>query len=380
MNTYGLYYSIDLLSSPLFIVSINIYQKVSKEYNTSHKMVITQMKTRDLIWEAKNMKDNKIGRSKQFKCIAVEWVNDLKPQLKQSSISKYKNTISLYLIPMFGDRTIESITYSEVYTFCMKMLKEGGSLKKGLSPKSVNGVLSVLRSVFKYARNKYNVLPPDIANIYIKQPAKSPQILSIEEQLTINAYLFKNLSPCNIGILLCLYTGIRIGEVCALQWKDINISEKTLFVHRAMQRIQVDESNNKKDKTEIVILPPKSTCSIRKIPIPDEMIAVLVFNMREDDAFILTGQCNKYMEPRTLENHFRSIKKACGISNIKFHALRHTFATRCIELGFDIKCLSEILGHASVSITLNRYVHPSMQLKQTNMNKLSVLLKTDTSL
>lgn len=323
------------------------------------------------------MKGNKKGRSNQFKSIAEEWLNDLKPQLKQSSISKYKNTICLYLIPMFGDRTIESISYSEVYSFCMKLLKEGGSLQKGLSPKSVNGVLSVLRSIFTYARNKYGVPPPDITNIYVKQPVKSPPILSIEEQLTINTYLFKNLSPCNIGILLCLYTGIRIGEVCALQWKDINISEKSLYVHQAMQRIQVDDSNNQKKKTKIVILPPKSTCSIRKIPIPDEMIAVLVPNICEDDAFVLSGQCDKYMEPRTLENHFRSIKKACGISDIKFHALRHTFATRCIELGFDIKCLSEILGHASVNITLNRYVHPSMQLKQENMNKLSVLLKSD---
>lgn len=338
------------------------------------------MNTRNVIGEAKNMNINISGRSNLFKILAVEWLNDLRPQIKQSSVSKYKNIICLYLIPMFGDRTIESINYSEVYSFCMYLLKEGGSLQKGLSPKSVNGVLSVLRSIFKYARNKYGVLTPDITSIYVKQPAKTPQIFSIEEQLTIHTYLFKNLSPCNIGILLCLYTGIRIGEVCALQWRDINVTEKSLHVHRAMQRIQVDDSNNENRKTEVVIMPPKSTCSIRKIPIPDEMIAVLAPNICEDNAFILTGQSNKYMEPRTLENHFSSIKKACGVSDIKFHALRHTFATRCIELGFDIKCLSEILGHASVNITLNRYVHPSMQLKQVNMNKLSVLFTTDKSL
>lgn len=124
----------------------------------------------------------------------------------------------------------------------------------------------------------------------------------------------------------------------------------------------------------MIIQTPKSDCSIRKIPVPNEMLQLLVLSKKQNEAFLLTGLVNSYIEPRCLENHLDAVTKACGISKINFHALRHTFATRCVELGFDIKSLSEILGHASVDITLNRYVHPSMELKQKNMNRLSALI------
>ena len=144
-----------------------------------------------------------------------------------------------------------------------------------------------------------------------------------------------------------------------------------------MQRIQTNDSRNESRKTKIVITSPKSPCSTLRIPIPEEILTVLAPHIANGEAFVLTGKCNKYLEPRTLENRYKAVLKACGIRDVRFHTLRHTFATRCIELGFDIKCLSEILGHASVNITLNRYVHPSMKLKQYNMNKLSVLLASE---
>lgn len=126
----------------------------------------------------------------------------------------------------------------------------------------------------------------------------------------------------------------------------------------------------------MVILPPKSDCSICRIPIPDEVMRLLKAARKQDDAFLLTGLVHSYIEPRCLENRFKAVSKECGLTDVNYHALRHTFATRCVELGFDIKSLSEILGHASVNITLNRYVHPSMDLKQRNMNLLSDLLTT----
>ena len=125
-----------------------------------------------------------------------------------------------------------------------------------------------------------------------------------------------------------------------------------------------------------MIQSPKSDCSIRKIPFPDEMLSLMLPYQAQEEAFLLTGMVHSFIEPRNLENHFKAATKECDIYDVNFHALRHTFATRCIELGFDIKSLSEILGHASVNITLNRYVHPSMELKQKNMNKLSGLLTT----
>ena len=139
-----------------------------------------------------------------------------------------------------------------------------------------------------------------------------------------------------------------------------------------MQRVQT--STVSKSKTVVLIQSPKSECSIRKIPIPAEILQLLIPIKQPDEAFLLTGMTHKFLEPRSLENRFKSIINECGIENTNFHSLRHTFATRCVELGFDIKSLSEILGHSNVNITLNRYVHPSMELKKENMNRLSELL------
>ena len=139
-----------------------------------------------------------------------------------------------------------------------------------------------------------------------------------------------------------------------------------------MQRIQV--KGNLDHKSEIIISTPKSECSVRDVPIPDKLMLMLQKCQNAPNTYFLTGKTNLYVEPRTMQNRFKSTIKKAGIAPANFHALRHTFATRCIELGFDIKSLSEILGHASVNITLNRYVHPSMELKQKNMNMLSDLL------
>lgn len=310
--------------------------------------------------------------SDTFKLIAVEWLEAQKPMLKASSISKYRNTLNAYLLPQFGDQKISDISRNDVSVFSKGLLVSGGSKAKGLAPKTVNSVLSVLRNIFDYAEREKVIATADIKDISVKQPQKPMRILSIDEQQRLSRYLQENLSACFLGILLCLYTGLRIGEICALKWKDICISEQYLFVRQTMQRIQVEGLEKK--KTKVVIQSPKSDCSIRKIPIPDEIMQLLIPFKEKDEAFLLTGMVHNFIEPRNLENHFKAAAQKCGIEDINFHALRHTFATRCVEFGFDIKSLSEILGHASVNITLNRYVHPSMELKQKNMNKLSGFL------
>lgn len=138
-----------------------------------------------------------------------------------------------------------------------------------------------------------------------------------------------------------------------------------------MQRLQCEPGYA--SKTKVIITTPKSNCSIRKIPIPDSMIDLIATEFSNRNGYLLTGHDSKYVEPRTMQNHFKRVLKECQIRDLKFHVLRHTFATRCVELSFDIKSLSEILGHASVNITMNRYVHPTMDLKRENMNKLSDL-------
>ncbi len=173
-----------------------------------------------------------------------------------------------------------------------------------------------------------------------------------------------------LGILLCLFTGIRIGELCAMKWDDINLPEKKMSVSKTMQRIRCRTATD--HKTEMRILEPKSTSSIRTIPLPDILIESLEAAYIPG-AFLLTGESSCFVESRTMQNRFKRIMGACGIEDTIFHANRHTFATRCFELGFDVKSLSEVLGHASVAITMNRYVHPSMALKRENMNSFSDL-------
>jgi len=198
------------------------------------------------------------------------------------------------------------------------------------------------------------------------------KILTREEQIKLCEFLFKDPSFKNTGILICLFTGLRIGEVCALKWKDISLSQKIIYVNKTMQRVQ--NSNSTDRKTKIIITQPKSSCSIRAIPLPDSIINILSLNQKTDECYVLTGKENTFIEPRNMQYHFKKVLKQCDMDSFSFHALRHTFATRCVEVGFDVKSLSEILGHASINITMNRYVHPSMDLKRENMNLLSVLM------
>ncbi len=312
--------------------------------------------------------------NESFETISSEWLRLQKPELKLSSVAKYKNTLHNYLIPQYGSRDVDSITRNEVTEFSRDLLISGGKRSEGLSAKTVNSVLSVMRNIFQYASREKGLPVADISDISMKQSQKPLRILSQNEQQKLNEFLCGDLTFCNLGILVCLYTGLRIGEVCALKWEDMLLEEPCIYVHKTMQRIQLFDDEER--KTKVVILPPKSDCSIRRIPLPENLLSLLLTNQKSGDAFLLTGTANAYIEPRTLENHFKAVAKACDIPNVHFHVLRHTFATRCVELGFDAKSLSEILGHANVNITMNRYVHPSMDLKKKNMNRLSDLLTT----
>jgi len=239
----------------------------------------------------------------------------------------------------------------------------------GLAPKTVNSIISVMKNIFEFTAETKQCALISFNGLNVKQPQKQMRILSQAEQSLLTEYLLKESSNTGIGIFLSLYTGLRVGEVCALKWEDISFRDNCIHVHKTMQRIQV--KSNSDHKSEIIISAPKSAYSVRDVPIPDKLLLMLQERQNAPNTYFLTGKTTLYVEPRTMQNSFKSIIKKTGIAPANFHALRHTFATRCIELGFDIKSLSEILGHASVNITLNRYVHPSMELKQKNMNMLS---------
>lgn len=306
-----------------------------------------------------------------FYDISMQWLNMKAPTIKLSSYTRYSNLLKSYLYPQYRDTFIEDISPESVDSYINILLTGGKKNKTGLSPKTVQCIISLLKSILDYAYRMKHISSISTSYISIKQEQKPMRILSITDQNALTIYIYEHPTPTNIGILLCLYTGMRIGEICALKWSDILWDEHCVLIEKTLQRLQ--NSNDTVSKTSIVITAPKSVCSIRKVPLPDELYNVLHKYKQNDKAFVLTGT-SSYIEPRTMQNRYKSILKQCNIKDINFHSLRHTFATRCIELGFDIKSLSEILGHANVNITLNRYVHPSMEQKQRNMNLLTDLL------
>ena len=190
-------------------------------------------------------------------------------------------------------------------------------------------------------------------------------MLSIQEQKQLEQYLYHDMNLYNFGVLLALYTGMRIGELCALQWNDIRTD--CLVISKTMHRIQEN------DHTIIEITEPKTPSSVRMIPIPDFLKAI-VDVYRQPNGYVLVNRSGKFVEPRLMQLNFKRIIEDCELPKTNFHALRHTFATRCIEAGFDVKSLSEILGHADVKTTLNKYVHSSFELKQENMKRLKPIV------
>lgn len=337
-------------------------------YARSYRDVKTKLQNQKVLTE-KPSPNTYLNRA-TFQALAEEWLISLTPQIKASTMNKYRNLLETYIYPRMGTRELNQITHSFLESQCNSLLQSGRKDGNGLSPKTVSDISSVIRNVLKFAIKAGASIPCDGQSIRIKQPIGKMRVLSKKEQEQLCQYLLSTPDGCNVGILVSLFTGLRLGEICALQWDDISIVDQVINVRHTMQRIQDREGQT---RTKVILTSPKSACSVRSIPIPDALLQIIMSQKTERAGFFLTGSTQHYIEPRTMQNRFKRALKATGIADGNFHALRHTFATRCIEAGFDVKSLSEILGHASVNITMNRYVHPSMELKKENMQRLSSL-------
>ena len=310
-------------------------------------------------------------KNPNFENIARQWLEELKPIRKKSTIVKYMSQLKNYIIPAFGNFNLNDIGNEDIISFASKLLTEGNNGHK-LAPKTVSDIFSRMKSIRRFALiHGYEVnYVPNAVEIPLRQ--RQIRTLTSTEENKLLRYLKKHFDLTALGMLLSLFTGLRIGELCALKWSDFSFSDKEFQVKRTMQRLHNLNEDTAK-KTFIEIGEPKSPSSLRKIPIPAELMKYLK-SAYVKDAYVLSGSENKFVEPRTMENRFKKVLRKCGIEKFNFHVLRHSFATKCVELGFDIKSLSEILGHANVNITLNRYVHPSMKLKHANMNKLNSVI------
>ena len=238
----------------------------------------------------------------------------------------------------------------------------------GLSNRYIADILIEMKSIYKYAVRKYHIVNPldGITMPKVKKP--EIQLLDEKEQKKLQEYLFQNPSRSNICIALTMATGLRIGELCGLQWANIDLKKRILTVNKTVQRIRKRGSNS---KTEVILTEPKSESSKRSIPIPEFLIPYLEKFQGEADEFLLSGKKTP-TEPRALQYRFAKILKNGKLPSVHFHALRHMFASKCIKLGFDVKTLSEILGHSNVEITLNRYVHSSFEQKSAYMSRIQM--------
>lgn len=298
------------------------------------------------------------------------WLYSTHLSTKESTQARYAHLINTHIKPQLGTYSLSQLSTEIIEAFIKQQLTNGRlDGRGGLSPKTVTDILTIVKSTIEYA--KYKELPVicNLSRLSVKRKDKEIRVLSRLEQATLTKVLINEMDRYKFGVILSLYTGIRIGELCALQWEDFCFSQRTLKIRKTMQRIQ-NTGNGGTSKTKIVISEPKSQCSIRDIPLPSFIVAIAKPFITSPKTYILTGS-EQYIEPRTMQNRFKRYIKESQINDANFHALRHTFATRCVEVGFEIKSLSEVLGHANVNITLNRYVHSSFELKRSNMSKLN---------
>lgn len=306
---------------------------------------------------------------KRFGVYCEEWLTLCRSRVKESTYMKYDAIIHNHILPGLGGCHLSALSSVLVEQFSHSLLYD-----MELSAKTVRCILTVVHSVFGYIRRQDALLlPQNIEIVYPKESKKEMRVLSREEQQVFTAYLLADMDDCKFGVLLALLTGLRLGEVCALRWDDISLPDCTLTVSSTMLRLK-DYGANARQKTKIVMTDPKSNTSARVIPLTQYAEKLCALRKKKDPAaFVLTGEKDHYMEPRTLQYRLERYTAECGLADVHFHVLRHTFATRCVEVGFEIKSLSEILGHTSPKFTLERYVHSSMELKRDNMEKLAAI-------
>lgn len=304
----------------------------------------------------------KYKRTITFDRLANEWLELKKRKVKISTYSNYEYTINNYLMEKLKNCTLGDL---EKYNY-NKLIDE---FDKTLSNKTVRDNIMKLKSILYYANDEYGACVK-IKKIEVPVADQEPiSILSVKEKELLEEYCLSENSLKSLGVIIGMNTGLRIGELCALRWKNIDLDKREIRIRETLQRIYNENTNG----TAVIIDTPKSKRSVRNIPISNKLYSVLISLKKKysADDFFLTGDPKIIIEPRSYLNMFKEMLKNAGITNdYKFHILRHTFATNCIEAGMDVKSLSEILGHSSVKITMDRYVHSSYKRKIKYLEKL----------
>lgn len=304
---------------------------------------------------------------KQFQEIIRLWREDKKQYVKTSTISAYTLLIENHILPAFGKA--DRINEADVQEFVFE------KLNSGLSQKSIKDILIVLKMILKFGvKNGYF----EYTQIDIKFPTQRErqeiEVLSRSNHRKVISLIQENFTFRNLGIYICLCAGMRIGEICALKWEDIDTENGIISVKKTIQRVYMIEGEER--YTELILDSPKTKNSIRDIPMTRDLLKLLkpLKRIVNNNYFVLTNEA-KPTEPRTYRNYYKQFMQEIGVPILKFHGLRHSFATRCIESKCDYKTVSVILGHSNISTTLNLYVHPNMEQKKRCIDQMVKALK-----
>lgn len=302
-----------------------------------------------------------------------EWLLNSSMNLKKATILKYKIVIDSHIIPELGNYDIKNVNEDMINNFLIIKLSNGRlDQKGGLSNSYVKTMGIILTSVFNYAASKEYCQPLKTKICKPSIEKREINILNMELQIMLENKLSRDTSLTALGIMIALNTGLRIGEICALRWEDIDLNAGIIFVRHTIARVQ-NQNDSIDALTCLIIDKPKTKSSIREIPITSKLLPILKRAKNENPTTFVVSERETFISPRTFEYRFHRVLHQYKMPSINFHSLRHSFATRCIELDVDVKTLSEILGHANVGITLNTYVHPSLELKRNQLEKLSVI-------
>jgi integrase len=290
------------------------------------------------------------------------WKEDKKQYVKKSSHSAYMLLIENHLLPIFGHKV--EVVEVDVQEFVFKKLDEG------LSQKTIKDILIVLKMILKFGvKNKFIEYQQFDIQFPTVRENHGIEVLSKINQKKIMHYVQEHFTFKNLGIYICLSAGIRIGEICALTWEDIDTSTGVIHIRKTIQRIYIVEDGDR--HTELILDTPKTKNSIRDIPMNRDLLKMLkpIKKVMNNSFYVLTNDA-KPTEPRTYRNYYKRLMKELEMPDLKFHGLRHSFATRCMESNCDYKTVSVILGHSNISTTLNLYVHPNMEQKKKCIDQM----------
>ncbi|WP_286154702.1 tyrosine-type recombinase/integrase [Thomasclavelia cocleata] len=347
----------------------SVYAKTYSEVKAKLKACITKEK------------DSKIGKGSKkmtFDDVFQEWLRYKQNFIKQSSYNKYFNLYGSYISDVLKDTYLDEISNSTLQKAVISIMNlKNRRTKQKLSTSTVRGIVYVIKCVILFAQKQGYIKAFCLQIDIPSNETKSIRALTREEQSTLEFHTRLKLDTISLAVLICLYTGLRIGEVCALRWEDIDLNNKYIVVNKTVQRIQQHHVPYRASKTVLITTPPKTNKAIRKIPISSVLYPILneyrEQNYHGNKHYVLVNKNDDMIDPCSIQYKFKELIKKLKITPVTFHGLRHTFATRCIEVGMDIKTLSEILGHSNVSTTMSIYVHSTEQQKKNQIELLSQL-------